>query len=575
MKLKFLRHAFLALIFSLGSATTATPQESSKPSGQTAAPQANPQVDEWGDNFDGETLDMDKWELFNFGGSTSKAVVKSGQLQMRGMTNSRAGVRSRRTFTGDRFIVEGTVAKVEQGLPEPGSKAMPIGNAILTILFDGSGRNRIEWILTSENTFEAWAVVDGRGERLDNRKLGTKTRNPTLGIVRRGDEFLFMLNGQEGFRRSIKNLPRSFHIMLYGYGSSENDWDSVRVVTAKQSSSHAGAVGRRDALAKTYLNPVFNTDFPDPTVIHASDGWYYAYATQTIINGKMVNIQVARSRDMTTWEHLGDALPIKPMWANQTQKFWAPHVSQSGETYYLYYSADANTLTGLCLAVATSKSARGPFADSGKPLKCGESFVNIDPMAFDDPGTGKHLLYWGSGFKPIKVQELAPDRTSFMPGSQPVDLISIIKDERPANYQRLVEGAWVTARDGYYYLFYSGDNCCGDKAHYAVMVARSRSATGPFETLAQATRKSNSAILERNERWIAPGHNSVIRDSNGQDWIFYHAIDSKNRLLKNDISGDRDVRRIMLMDRLVYRNGWPMIEKSSPSTTLQPAPNVR
>jgi arabinan endo-1,5-alpha-L-arabinosidase len=327
--------------------------------------------------------------------------------------------------------------------------------------------------------------------------------------------------------------------------------------------------------SRVYINPVFDTDFPDPTVMRASDGWYYAYATQTILNGKMVNIQVARSLDMVKWEHLGDALPAKPVWANQTQKLWAPHVSQFGDTYYLYYSADPNALTGLCLAVATSKSPRGPFADSGKPLKCGESFINIDPMAFDDPRTGKRLLYWGSGFYPIKVQELAPDRLSFMPGSQSIDLIPVIKDENPDNYQRLIEGAWITLRDGYYYLFYSGDNCCGDKAHYAVMVARSKNATGPFETLAQATKKSNSAILELNERWIAPGHNSVIRDSAGQDWIFYHAIDSKNRLLKNDISGDRDVRRIMLMDRLIYRKGWPMIEKSSPSTTRQPAPKVR
>jgi arabinan endo-1,5-alpha-L-arabinosidase len=329
------------------------------------------------------------------------------------------------------------------------------------------------------------------------------------------------------------------------------------------------------AISRSYTNPVFDADFPDPTVMRASDGWYYAYATQSIVGGRMVNIQVARSTDMTNWEHLGDALPIKPVWANQTQKFWAPHVSQSGDTFYLYYSADPNTLTGLCLAVATSKSPRGPFADIGKPLKCGESFVNIDPMAFDDPRTGKRLLYWGSGFQPIRVQELAPDRVSFMPGSKAVDLVSPIKDENPANYQRLIEGAWVAMRGGYYYLFYSGDNCCGDKAHYAVMVARSKSATGPFETLAQATGKPTSAILERNERWIAPGHNSVIRDAAGQDWIFYHAIDSKNRLLKNEIGGDRDVRRIMLMDKLVYRNGWPTIETSSPSTTRRPGPTVR
>ena len=327
--------------------------------------------------------------------------------------------------------------------------------------------------------------------------------------------------------------------------------------------------------ARSYTNPVFDTDFPDPTVMRASDGWYYAYATQTVINGRTINIQVARSRDLINWDHLGDALPVKPLWANQTQKFWAPHVSRFGETYYMYFSADANTLTGLCLAVATSKSPRGPFADSGKPLKCGPSFVNIDPMAFDDPRTGKRLLYWGSGFEPIRVQELAPDRFSFMPGSQAVELVAPIKDENPANYQRLIEGAWVWFRDGYYYLFYSGDNCCGEHAHYAVMVARSRNAFGPFETLAQVTGKSSSAILEANERWIAPGHNSVIKDGAGHDWIFYHAIDSKNRLLKNGISGDRDVRRIMLMDRLVYRRGWPTILTGSPSTSRQQGPKIR
>jgi arabinan endo-1,5-alpha-L-arabinosidase len=325
----------------------------------------------------------------------------------------------------------------------------------------------------------------------------------------------------------------------------------------------AGCATATPPTVPTYQNPVLDSDFPDPAVLRASDGLYYVYATQGSHDGAMLNIQVARSSDLANWERLGDALPAKPAWASKTQDFWAPHVAEYDGRYYLYYSAkpDAaltDTSRGLCLAVATAARPEGPFTDMGKPLQCGEGFINIDPMAFDDPATGKRLLYWGSGFGPIKVQELAPDRMSFAPGSRPVDLVSIIRDEDPANYQRLVEGAWVTRRGGYYYLFYSGDNCCGPKAHYAVMVARSRSATGPFETLAHASGAKNSVILEADGKWVAPGHNSILEDRAGKHWILYHAVDSNRP--RTQPTDDVNTRRVMLLDRLVWRDGWPMVE---------------
>lgn len=325
----------------------------------------------------------------------------------------------------------------------------------------------------------------------------------------------------------------------------------------------------------TYENPVLDTDFPDPAVLRAPDGFYYAYATQGPHDGRTVNIQIARSLDLVRWDHLGDALPVKPSWASRTQDFWAPHVHHADGRYFLYYSAKPDAaLTdqsrGLCLAVATADRPEGPFTDIGRPLQCGNGFVNIDPMAYDDPATGKRLLYWGSGFGPIKVQELAADRISFARGSQPIDLVSVIPDDNPLNYQRLVEGAWVVRRDGYYYLFYSGDNCCGPNAHYAMLVARSRSATGPFETLAQATGAPNSVILERRGNWVAPGHNSVIEDSSGDHWILYHAVDSRRPRTRE--TDDVNTRRIMLLDRLVWQDGWPRVEGGGPSTGPQPAP---
>jgi arabinan endo-1,5-alpha-L-arabinosidase len=333
-----------------------------------------------------------------------------------------------------------------------------------------------------------------------------------------------------------------------------------------------------DPANRTYQNPVLDSDFPDPAVLRARDGYYYVYATQGSHDGRMHNIQAARSRDLVTWERLGDALPTKPGWASRTQDFWAPHVQEAGGRYYLYYSAkpDAaltDTSRGLCLAVATADRPEGPFTDIGRPLQCGEGFVNIDPFAYDDPVSGRRLLYWGSGFGPIKVQELAPDRISFAAGSRPVDLVPVIRDEDPANYQRLVEGAWITRRDGFYYLFYSGDNCCGPNAHYALMVARSRSATGPFETLAAATGAPNSVILERRGHWIAPGHNAVAEDARGRHWLLYHAVDSRRPRTRE--TDDVNTRRVMLIDPIVWRDGWPRVEGNGPSTGPQAAPASR
>jgi arabinan endo-1,5-alpha-L-arabinosidase len=309
----------------------------------------------------------------------------------------------------------------------------------------------------------------------------------------------------------------------------------------------------------TFSNPVLDADFPDPAVLRVPDGFYYAYATQTDRGTGTVNIQVARSRDLVRWDHLGDALPAKPSWASKTWDFWAPHVVRHGGRYFLYFSAKpdaalADPKQGLCLAVATSDRPQGPFTDMGHPLQCGEGFANIDPMAFDDPTTGKRLLYWGSGFGPIKVRELAPDRISFVPGSTAVDLVP---PKKGAPYEELVEGGWAVRHDGWYYLFYSGDNCCGKDAHYAVMVARSRSPTGPFE-------KRGRPILEARGRWRAPGHNSLIEDRSGRMWIVYHAVDARQP------GNPVNTRRAMLIDRLVWRGGWP--EVVGPTDGPQPAP---
>src|SRR4030095_14059511 len=88
-------------------------------------------------------------------------------------------------------------------------------------------------------------------------------------------------------------------------------------------------------VTSAWSNPVIDADFPDPAVLRAPDGYYYAYATQTERKGKWLNLQVARSRDLIHWDQLGDALPAKPTWASKTQDFWAPDGMRDGSRYLM------------------------------------------------------------------------------------------------------------------------------------------------------------------------------------------------------------------------------------------------
>jgi hypothetical protein len=196
---------------------------------------AKPAVDEWSDDFNANELDSSKWEVYTFeGGGSSKVELKDGLLKLRGAAISRSGIRSKRLFHGDRFYVEAAVAKVIGQLPQPGQDSHQPGFAILTVLFGGNATSRIEWILRSDGLFEAWLTLDGRSERIDDKKLATKEKSPHLGIARRGDEIYFMLNREVGLQKTLRGLPGDFKVMLYGFGSTESSWDDVYVQTLKQ-----------------------------------------------------------------------------------------------------------------------------------------------------------------------------------------------------------------------------------------------------------------------------------------------------------------------------------------------------
>ncbi len=110
-----------------------------------------------------------------------------------------------------------------------------------------------------------------------------------------------------------------------------------------------------------------------------------------------------------------------------------------------------------------------------------------------------------------------------------------------------------------------------------MLVARARHATGPFETAAAASSNPHTALLAANAHWQAPDHNCVVTDAAGQDWLAYpyHAIDPRQPTFAAIDESEGNSRRVLLLDKLDYADGWPVLAPDAPSRQLQSAPAVQ
>jgi arabinan endo-1,5-alpha-L-arabinosidase len=308
----------------------------------------------------------------------------------------------------------------------------------------------------------------------------------------------------------------------------------------------------------TYTNPVFGHDAPDPSVVRAPDGTYYAYTTQSIYLD-LLEIPILRSKDLVRWEQVGDAFPTAPRWVlgGAAGDVWAPHIIRWQDRYLLYYSGRRLDDGSMAIGVATSPTPLGPFEDLGRPLLTRSSgepdYTAIDPYVLAD---GERLfLYWGSDDEPIRVAALSADGRRVVGAHR--SLVFPVK--RKGGYGGLVEGAWVLRHGRFYYLMYSVGDCCSEHANYSVFVARSRSPLGPF------VQGPSNPILHSNAAFWATGHNATVTDAAGHDWMLYHAR------VRDSYSDDRD----LMLDRIVWMQGWPLINSGAgPSTTPETVPQT-
>lgn len=335
----------------------------------------------------------------------------------------------------------------------------------------------------------------------------------------------------------IKTITLYFVLLFLPATSACNNNDPVPV--------------KKFADENTYMNPVYPSSMPDPTLIKAHDGYFYLYATEDVRN-----TPILRSSDLVTWNLTGTAFTsgTRPSFEPKGG-IWAPDINYINGQYVLYYSMSVWGGEWTCgIGVATCDKPEGPFTDRGKLFRSNEINVqnSIDPFFIED--NGKKYLFWGS-FHGIYAIELSDDGLSVKEGVEKRQVAGTA-----------YEGTYIFKKDGYYYLFASTGTCCeGIKSTYTTVVGRSENLFGPYLDKSGRSMNDNfhEVLIHSNDRFVGTGHNSeIITDNKNKTWILYHAVDKIN-----------PKGRVLMLDEVQWKDGWPFVEGNTPSS-VWPKPSI-
>lgn len=286
-------------------------------------------------------------------------------------------------------------------------------------------------------------------------------------------------------------------------------------------------------------NPILDGDYPDPSVIRVDgpvDGDYWAVATTS---AWAPIFPLMHSRSLAEWQLRGAVFRTPPAWS--VGDYWAPELTQDRGSYRVYYTARKKD-GPLCVAVATAPSPGGPYTDRG-PLVC-QASGSIDGSTVRDE-TGALYLLWKEDANtfgmptPIWAQPLSADGTRLLGARH-----EILRNDAPWE-GATIEGPFVLRHAGWFYLFYSGNACCGRECQYALGVARARKLLGPWE------KNPRNPILAGNAAWRCPGHGTVVEDGRGRFFLIYHAYAARDSVY---------VGREPLLDEVSWEaDGWPLV----------------
>lgn len=298
------------------------------------------------------------------------------------------------------------------------------------------------------------------------------------------------------------------------------------------------------------FRPVWEGYFADPHIIAVGDG-YYAYGTAGPDWRDERAFPILQSPNLVDWKPLGGALV--PLPGMRDCHFWAPEVLPWRGRFYLFYSAGGAEGEGHRIRVAIADRPQGPFLDQGRELIPDEPF-SIDANPVLDPATQRAWLFFAKDFLEgdhpgtgIARVRLADDLLSV---SGPVETVwratgewELCERDRdwygrtwPAWYT--VEGPSCVARDGRFWLFYSGGSWRGES--YGVDVLVSDRVDGHFQPASLPG--SPPRVLHTQPGLRGPGHNGTVGDH-----LCFHAWD------------ENFTKRQMYVERLTWTSKGPRV----------------
>jgi len=266
---------------------------------------------------------------------------------------------------------------------------------------------------------------------------------------------------------------------------------------------------------------IFPGDYPDPSIVRDGRDFYMTHSSFTYFPGLLV----WHSTDLLHWE------PISRAVEDGDYSIFAPEICQVDGKFYIYYPTSAGVNY-----VVTADRPEGPWS---APVKLAVDGIDPGHVVAED---GNRYLYTNNGFvTPLTADGLAAagERRKAYDGW-----------EFPADWE--TEGVWLESpklfrKGGWYYLVTAEGGTAGPPTSHMVVVARSKSALGPWEN---SPYNPMVHTYSADEAWWSKGHGTLVDDADGNWYIVYHAYRN----------GFHTLGRNTMVERVEWTSdGWPVL----------------